>query len=208
MNTAVVPFPLVAATPRAWVDAAALRLPELLLDHASCEKKAASTAIALMFSYAEDRPLATRLSRLAREELRHFEQVDALIRELGIEHIRLGPGRYAANLRRAARAAEPSRKLDLLLLSALIEARSCERFRLLAPALAGPVAHLYASLEVSEARHFEIYLGFAEKHARRHGDLAWRSRLEDLAELEGRLATEPDPQFRFHSGPPTASTAP
>src|SRR5262245_40982052 len=66
---------LKAPTPRAWLEAAARRRDELLLDHANCEKKAASTALSLMFTYAEDGELVASLSRLAREELRHFEQV-------------------------------------------------------------------------------------------------------------------------------------
>jgi tRNA-(ms[2]io[6]A)-hydroxylase len=77
-------FPLLAATPAEWVDEAERRWPELLSDHANCEKKAASTALALMFAYPEDRELCARLSKLAREELRHFEQVDRLMRETGV----------------------------------------------------------------------------------------------------------------------------
>lgn len=199
MTPAALDSPLRAATPAAWVSAAAERWRELLVDHAACEKKAASTALALIFAYPEDRTLAVSLSRLAREELKHFEQVDRLMRTLDVPFSRQQPGRYAAELRRALRSREPHRKLDLLLVGALIEARSCERFELLAKVLPESMAMLYAALRDSEARHFETYLGFA---AREFPDAEWRERLAVLAGIEADLATRPDPEFRFHSGPP------
>ncbi len=189
---------LLAPTPAAWVDAAVGRWPELLLDHASCEKKAASTALSLIFTYPEDRPLCAALSRIAREELRHFEQVQSVMHELGVRFERRTPGRYGAGLRPLLRTANPGRKLDLLLVAALIEARSCERFRLLAPRLPSPLAELYAQLERSEARHYELYLGFARVECAED----WRSRLLELAAREAQLATLPDTEFRFHSGAP------
>ncbi len=189
---------LAAPTPPAWVDAAVARWPELLLDHASCEKKAASTALALMFTYPEDRPLTAMLAKLAREELRHFEQVQSVIQALGVPFERQRPGRYAAGLRAGLRTADPGRKLDLLLAAALIEARSSERFRLLAPRLPGAIGALYTQLERSEARHFERYVEFA----RREPEAAWRSRLQALAAREAELATSPDTHLRFHSGVP------
>ena len=188
---------LLAPTPDAWVEAAAGRWRELLNDHAQCEKKAASTALALMFTYPEDRRLASALSRLAREELRHFEQVQKLMITLGVPFERQRPGRYASGLRTALRAMDPGRKLDLLLMGALIEARSCERFRLLAPRLPAEVGGFYAQLAHSEARHFEQYVGLAQEAAPQ-----WRQRLQELAEHEAQLATAPDAQLRFHSGPP------
>lgn len=190
-----------------WVRLAGERLDELLSDHADAEKKAASTAISLMFLYGDDAELARQLSRLAREELRHYEQVAALMRALGITAQRRRAGRYAGGLRGATARAEPQRKLDLLLTAALIEARSCERFRLLAPALSAPVAELYRTLERSEARHYEVYLRFAEAEQKRTPGLDWRRRLAELAVLESALATEPDPTFCFHSGTPVATPA-
>ena len=192
---------LLAPTPLRWLERASERQGELLLDHADCEKKAASTAIALMFSYPADHELALRLSRLAREELRHFEQVARLMRRLQLPVQRLRPGRYAATLRKAVRTAEPHRKLDLLLVSALIEARSCERFRSLAPRLTGDIAALYEGLQQSEARHYEIYLQFATRELPGEPAPAWRERGRQLAQIEASLITSPDPQFRFHSGP-------
>jgi len=186
-----------APTPAAWVEDAVARWPELLLDHANCEKKAASTALALMFAYPGDRPLALALSRLAREELRHFEQVMAAMSALQVPFARQRPGRYAHALRAMLRTADPGRKLDLLLAAALIEARSAERFVLLAPRLPPPLAGLYGNLAISEARHFEVYVSFAQTTAPQ----GWRERLQELAACEAELATAPDRTLRFHSGP-------
>jgi tRNA-(ms[2]io[6]A)-hydroxylase len=191
---------LAAPTPEAWTEAAAARLPELLVDHANCEKKAASSAMALIFAYPEDTSLVLALSRLAREELRHFEQVQRAMRELGIRAARQRPGRYAHELRRALRTTHPQRKLDLLLAAALIEARSAERFALLAGRLPAPLTALYRELAGSEARHFELYLEFARERAPEE----WRRRLAELSVREAELATAPDTELRFHSGPPAA----
>lgn len=189
--------PLGAPTDPAWFEAAVARVDELLIDHANCEKKAASTALSIMFAYPEDFELADRMSRLAREELRHFELVQQKIAQLGVEFRRLSPSRYADGLRRALRRAEPGRRIDLLLCGALIEARSHERFVGLVERLPAPLAEFYASLAAAESRHAGLYLRLADK---RGTDAA--SRLEQLAVVEAELATSPDPQFRFHSGTP------
>jgi tRNA 2-(methylsulfanyl)-N6-isopentenyladenosine37 hydroxylase len=188
---------LTAPTPAGWVEDALAHLPQLLQDHANCEKKAASTALALIFAYPEDRALGAALSRLAREELRHFEQVIRTMSTLGLPFQRQRPGRYAQQLRRSVATCDPGRKLDLLLVGALIEARSAERFALLAPHLPPPVARLYADLAGAEARHFLLYLGFAREVAPRQ----WQPRLQALAREEAQLATAPDDTLRFHSGP-------
>jgi tRNA-(ms[2]io[6]A)-hydroxylase len=190
---------LLSATPTAWVDAALADLPTLLVDHANCEKKAASTALALIFAYPEDRTLNIALSRLAREELKHFEQVERLMKRLEIPYQRMKPGRYASELRKLVRTHEPKRKLDLLIVHALIEARSCERFGLLANRLPEAVRDLYEQLERSEARHFELYLDFA---AREFESVEIEARLLSIAAREAELATTSDHELRFHSGPP------
>ena len=190
--------PLLAPTPHAWVEEALRRVPQLLIDHANCEKKAASSALALMFAYPEDRALCLAMARLAREELRHFEQVLRALDAVGVAFTRQRPGRYAQQLRGALRTAEPGRKVDLLLAGALIEARSAERFALLAPRLAPPLGRLYGDLGNAEARHFALYLDFARNSA----PATWRERLAALAAREAELATAPDRTLRFHSGPP------
>jgi len=190
---------LLAATPSRWFEVACERWRELLVDHANCEKKAASTALSLIFSYPEDMALTDKVSRLAREELRHFEQVQKLMQELNVPFTRMQPSRYAGGLRSAIDRSEPARLLDLLLCGALIEARSCERFEGLGPLLTEPLRGFYTGLAVSEARHQSLYLRLAEQRA---GDIDWRERLQQLAAIEAELVTSPDRQFRFHSGLP------
>jgi tRNA-(ms[2]io[6]A)-hydroxylase len=204
--TADVPAPIAAflgePTPPAWVEAAAdpAALPVLLVDHANCEKKAASTALSLIFRYEEESRLVDRLSRLAREELRHFEQVQQLMRRMGIAWERIGASRYARGLAGIARTGEPGRLVDRLVAGAFIEARSCERFAMLAPRLPVEVGRFYEGLLASEARHFEHYLGMA----RHYGGEAVEARVARFREVENGLATSPDTELRFHSGPPVA----
>jgi tRNA-(ms[2]io[6]A)-hydroxylase len=188
-------------TPQGWLDAASDRVPELLLDHANCELKAASTALGFLYRYPERTALAQRMSRLAREELRHFEQVRKIMDDMRVPFERLTASRYAGGLRDAVRDEEPLKLLDMLLVGAIIEARSCERFARLAPRLPERLASFYRGLLASESRHFEHYLGFARAETgvtRAELD----ARLAELKSIEAQLITEPDPQFRFHSGPP------
>ena len=202
---ALVPEPieqfLHSPTPAAWLKAATARIPELLLDHANCELKAASTALGFLYRYPDRGELAQRMSRLAREELRHFEQVRKLMAEHGVEFERLSASRYAGSLRDAVRDEEPYKLLDLLLIGALIEARSCERFARIAPDLPDDLSRFYAGLLASEARHFEHYLAFARKECG-VPEAEIDARLEELCALESELINSPDAQFRFHSGPP------
>jgi tRNA-(ms[2]io[6]A)-hydroxylase len=190
-------------TPEAWLDAASDRIPELLLDHANCELKAASTALGFLYRYPERTALAQRMSRLAREELRHFEQVRSLMDDMQLPFERMTASRYAGRLRDVVREEEPLKLLDRLLVGALIEARSCERFARLAPRLPERLARFYGGLLASESRHFEHYLGLARSETG-VSQADFDARLEELKEVEAQLIEEPDPQFRFHSGPPTA----
>ncbi len=192
---------LLAATPSAWFVTAAQRWQELLVDHATCEKKAASTALSLLFAYPEDLEFGKALSRLAREELRHYEQVLARMASLGVSYERRPPSRYATGLRRGLSDREPRRRLDLMLCGALIEARSAERFEGLVQCLQPELAEFYESLHAAEMRHQGLYLNLAERHAQREG-LDWKEHLAKLAAIEADLATSPDPGFAFHSGLP------
>ena len=189
------------ATPDAWLDEAAKRLPELLLDHANCELKAASTALGFLYRYPDRTELAQRMSRLAREELRHFEQVRSIMADMDVPFERLTASRYAGRLRDAVRDDEPGKLLDMLLVGALIEARSCERFARLAPRLPNRLGKFYAGLLASEARHFEHYIAFAKKESG-VDEPCVEARLDELKSIEASLISEPDPQFRFHSGMP------
>lgn len=189
------------ATPDGWLDEACVRLPEMLLDHANCELKAASTALGFLYRYPERTALAQRMSRLAREELRHFEQVRSIMEDMEIPFERLSASRYAGGLREVVRNSEPYKLLDLLLIGALIEARSCERFARIAPRLPEKLGRFYGGLLASEARHFEHYVAFAKSEC---GIDAAEidARLEELKVIEASLIAEPDDEFRFHSGVP------
>ena len=188
-------------TPDGWLDAACERLPEMLLDHANCELKAASTALGFLYRYPERTALAQRMSRLAREELRHFEQVRSIMDDMAIPFERLSASRYAGGLREAVRPDEPWKLLDMLLIGALIEARSCERFAKIAPRLPERLGRFYGGLLASEARHFEHYIAFAKSECGLdEGEID--ERLDELKALEASLITEPDDEFRFHSGSP------
>jgi len=191
-----------ARTPASWLGLAAERRDDLLLDHANCEKKAASTALSLMFTYPENTSLAANLSRLAREELRHFEQVQRMMSSLGVPFRRLSPARYAQKLRQEVRAEEPGRQVDLLIIGAFIEARSCERFLSLAPILEAPLSVFYATLRDAEARHHRLYLDLARRAAQAAGMTDMDARIARFAQIEADLITGPDPHFRFHSGAP------
>ncbi len=192
-----------AATPPSWVARACAMQDILLIDHANCEKKAASTALSLMFAYAEDLELTARMSRLAREELRHYEQVAKLLKTLKVAPQRLAPGRYAERLRRLVAKGEPQREVDLMICGAFIEARSCERFAILSATIGGAPAELFRGLHNAEARHYKVYLDLARRAAQRHS-LPLDSRIEEFALLEAQLITGPDECFRFHSGAPSA----
>jgi tRNA-(ms[2]io[6]A)-hydroxylase len=189
-------------TPDAWLDVASERLPEMLLDHANCELKAASTALGFLYRYPDRTALAQRMSRLAREELRHFEQVRSIMDDLEIPFERLSASRYAGGLREAVRPEEPYKLLDLLLIGALIEARSCERFAKIAPRLPEKLGRFYGGLLAPEARHFEHYIAFAKSECG-VDEAEIDARLDELKVLEATLVTEPDDDFRFHSGTPT-----
>ncbi|HEX6928883.1 MAG TPA: tRNA-(ms[2]io[6]A)-hydroxylase [Gammaproteobacteria bacterium] len=190
---------LAAPTPAAWVEAACADLPLILVDHAHCEKKAASSALNLLFRYPEHSRLVHRMSRLAREELRHFEQVLKLMEGRGIAYRHLTPSRYADGLRKHARTHEPARLVDILVIGAFIEARSCERFQALAPALEDrEIADFYLGLCESESRHFRHYLELAEEAADR--DIS--DRVDFFRKVEAELNSSPDGELRFHSGPP------
>jgi tRNA-(ms[2]io[6]A)-hydroxylase len=200
-----VPGPIAAflgvPTPDEWLDAADNHLAEMLLDHANCELKAASTALGFLYRYPERTALTQRMSRLAREELRHFEQVRSIMDDMGIPFERLTASRYAGGLRDAVRHEEPWKLLDLLLIGALIEARSCERFARIAPRLPERLGRFYGGLLASEARHFEHYIEFAKSECG-IGEAEIEERLAELKAIEAALITEPDDEFRFHSGRP------
>ncbi|MDR0781088.1 MAG: tRNA isopentenyl-2-thiomethyl-A-37 hydroxylase MiaE [Pseudomonadales bacterium] len=189
---------LPCATPKAWLERAVREPALLLIDHANCEKKAAATAMNLMYRYVDRMELLVKMSQLAREELLHFEQVVALMQELGIAYAHLGPARYAAGLRQHLRTHEPAKLVDTLIVGAYVEARSCERFAALLPHLEPRIARFYASLLRSELRHFQDYLALAQLYASE--DIS--ARVAWFRTIEQELIESPDMDFRFHSGVP------
>ncbi|ESQ89914.1 tRNA hydroxylase [Asticcacaulis sp. AC460] len=187
------------ATPQAWINAAVANQDLLLLDHKNCEYKAASNAINLMAKYQERVELVTAMARLAREELAHHEQVMRFIKKRGVALRPLSAARYAASLRTLVRRNEPGMITDILVISAFIEARSCERFAAIAPHLDDELGGFYNSLLRTEARHYTGYL----KLAHLYGDAAdIAKRIEVIRAHEQALIADPDTEFRFHSGPP------
>jgi tRNA-(ms[2]io[6]A)-hydroxylase len=175
------------------------------MDHANCEKKAASTALSMMYRYVEHPQLLQKMSSLAREELRHFEQVLDLMTDHGIVYKQINSARYAQGLHQLVSKAEPKRLVDLLICGAVVEARSCERFAGLTKVLPEKVAGLYQSLLNSEARHFQEYLRLAESANQQAGGYAeLGERIDEFLAADAHLVTSLDAQFRFHSGVPGA----
>ena len=188
---------LASTTDTAWLARALAHLDEILVDHAHCEKKAASTALSLLFRYPEHSELLTPLARLAREELAHFEDVLYRLRARGIELSRQRPSPYASGLMAGVRAAEPGRLVDTLLCMALIEARSCERLQLLAGAVEeGELAAFFGSLVAGEARHHRAYVDLAERVA--PVDEVSR-RLDELARHEAAVLASVPALPRLHA---------
>jgi tRNA-(ms[2]io[6]A)-hydroxylase len=188
---------LAAPTHPRWLERVRAHLDDVLLDHAHCEKKAAGAAIKLLFAYPQYPFMQAPLSALAREELEHFDAVQALLAKRGVRYRSQSPSEYGARLHAHVRGGEPERALDVLLVGALIEARSCERFKLLAEGLEDrELAAFYAELLASEARHHGLYVRLARELA---GEAEANARLEVLARAEAEILAEPGPRPRLHS---------
>lgn len=186
-------------TPDAWVRAALADQETLLIDHKNCEFKAASTALSLMAKYSSHVDLLNAMSRLAREELVHHEQVLRIMKRRKIGLRPVSAARYASALRALVRTHEPHKLVDTLVVGAFIEARSCERFAALVPHLDEDLGKFYGGLLKSEARHFQGYL----KLAYQYGEGADVTRtVERVRAAERELIESPDSEFRFHSGVP------
>jgi tRNA-(ms[2]io[6]A)-hydroxylase len=192
-------------TPTGWINSVASNVDLLLIDHANCEKKAANSALSIIFRYVEYPGLIKHMSKLAREELRHFEQVIDLMLDLEVEYKPLSPSRYASALHKEISKEEPYRLIDTLICAAVVEARSCERFAAVSGEVPAKIAEFYRFLLNSEARHFRDYIELACSYAKRErrkicGDYVDK-RTEVFLDLDTELITRPDEEFRFHSGP-------
>lgn len=193
-------------TPQAWLDKALDNLDILMQDHANCEKKAASTAMNLMFRYSFFSDLQVKLAQLVREEMLHYEQVLELMKKRNQDWVSLSAGRYAGGLRKEVRTYEPEALIDILIIGAFVEARSCERFYALAPLVDEELGRYYRYLLKSESRHFEDYLALAMDVAKtskmRNPKEDIQQRIQTIREVEMHLILDEDDTFRFHSGVP------
>lgn len=197
MNNLTIQDFLYCRTPDVWVQKALQNIPTLLIDHAHCEKKAASAALHLIYKYGQYEDLSARLSKLAREELRHFELVLKILKNRGIKFIALKSCRYADGLREHIRKQNNNEYLvDILIINAIIEARSCERFSVIAPHLDHTLNKFYTKLYQSEERHFLTYLEFAQIYA----NTGIQTRIDTFLKAEKQLILSEDTMFRFHSG--------
>ncbi len=186
-------------TPDAWVSYALGDLTTLLVDHANCEYKAAATGMSLITKYKHLPRLQRLMARLVREEMLHYEQVLVFMDRMGIEFRSLSASRYARTLRESVRTNENDRLVDLLIVGAIVEARSCERFAALWPHLPTPLGRYYKSLLRSEGRHYQDYLTLAQENSDQESVDA---RLEHFLRIDEQLIVSPDQEFRFHSGVP------
>lgn len=178
------------------MDQALANLDLILLDHAQCERKAAGVALNLMFRYPSSTKLVRTLTQIAQEELEHFDQVNQILEHRGIA-LRSLPPPYGAQLSKQIRSQEPDRKLDSLLVAALMEARSHERLGLLAAHCPDvDLAQFYRGLMVSEARHYGIYWILANTYFERD---QVKHRLEELAIVESQILASLHPEPRIHS---------
>ncbi len=184
-------------SPARWLLQVDQHLNEILIDHAHCEQKAASTAMDLMFDYVEHEELCRQMTEIVREELEHFHLVRDLLKQRGVRFCRLKPGTYGRKLKELVRRQEPHRAVDRLLVAALIEARSCERFVLLRDHLQDDqLKAFYGSLYESEARHHATYVRLARHFA---SDSDVNTRLQELAIAEAAIIAEGCELPRVHS---------
>ncbi len=186
-------------TSQAWINQALKNLPLIIQDHANCEKKAAGTAMNLMFRYESAHDLQCKLAQLVREEMLHYEQVIGIMRERGQQWQHLSAGRYAKGMLKHKRTYEPAAMVDVLIIGAFIEARSCERFAALAEVIDDArLTKYYRYLLKSESRHFKDYLALAQSLSTD----SIEERVILFKEVESELISSPDEELRFHSGTP------
>jgi tRNA-(ms[2]io[6]A)-hydroxylase len=180
-----------------WIGQVHEHLDEILIDHAHCEKKAAGTAMNLIFAYVEQTELVRCMSEIVNEELEHFHMVLDELQRREIRFRRQQPSSYGRRLNDLTRSGEPHRAVDRLLVASLIEARSCERFALLRDHVGDArLSDFYGGLFESEARHHATYVQLARHFA---DEAAVQQRLLELAEAEAEIIRQGDTVVRMHS---------
>lgn len=180
-----------------WLEQVDANLPEILIDHAHCEKKAAACAMNLLVAYVENYELCREMTEIVNEELEHFHRVLQLLSRRGIRFRRLKPSSYGRMLNELVRKDEPGRVIDRLLVAGLIEARSCERFDLLSKHVDDPeLSEFYHELFESEARHYTSYVRMAKMYG---SEKAVMERLHELADQEAGILASGNSLPRMHS---------
>lgn len=188
---------LAKSSPARWLSSIQNRLDLLLIDHAHCEKKAAGTAMNLLFAYVEDQELCREMTEIVREELEHFHLVLEILNRRGIKFKKLSPSTYGRKLSDLIRKDEPNKAVDRLLVAGLIEARSCERFGILRDGLDDKeLSDFFGGLFESEARHHSAYVRLA-KHFQSEEKV--EARLKELAEVETAILESSEDEPRMHS---------
>ncbi|MEL0307759.1 MAG: tRNA-(ms[2]io[6]A)-hydroxylase [Flavobacteriaceae bacterium] len=174
-----------------WVNIVEKNIEEILTDHAYCEQKAASTAISIIIGFPDRSELVKEMTALVREEMGHFNMVHEKIVERGWKLGRERKDEYVIELMKffPKGGSKTTHLVHKLLYAALIEARSCERFRLLSENIADKeLADFYRNLMVSEANHYTMFLGFARKYGDREVvDQKWQDLLAYEAEIMANL---------------------
>lgn len=175
-----------------WVNIAEMNIDDILTDHAFCEQKAASTAISLIVSFPEYSDLVREMTVLVEEEISHFKMVHDLILERGSKLGRDRKDAYVGALLKffPKGGSRTTQLVHRLLYAALIEARSCERFRLLAENLRDKkLAKFYKKLMISEAHHYTLFLNFARRYGDREKvDAKWNALLVFEADIIRNLS--------------------
>ena len=188
---------LAKTTDDGWYDRVCDDLDAVLIDHAHLEKRAASTALAMVFRYTSKLRLARELSRVVREEMEHFELMLDVLEARDIAFGQLDPAPYAKELVGNIRTHEPAKLLDKLLVAALIEARSCERFQILGRRLDDEdLRTLNADLAAQEARHHTLYTSLAREY---FPEDEVKERLDELARHEADAVAASTGLARLHS---------
>jgi len=175
------------ATDPRWVTIVESNIEEILTDHAWCEQKAATNAITIITLNSEHTDLVTDLLKLAQEELEHFEMVHEIIKKRGYKLGRERKDHYVNRLFQFTRNGGNRQQamVDRLLFSAMIEARSCERFKLLSERISDPeLSKFYRELMISEAGHYTTFLGFARKYGE---GIDVEKRWQELITFEGEI---------------------
>lgn len=183
------------ATPPGWSDVAVADLRSTMSDHAHAEKKAALAALSLLSAEPARTVLVARMAKLAREELRHLDQVLGHLSARGWDLLPDRPDRYAGALLRERRGGGDKGLVDRLLIAALIEARSWERLSLLGEALDGGLGGFYEELARSEAGHYRLFVELAEQECPAE-DVP--GRLAELAAVEAAIVTGLPHEARIH----------